>query len=189
MIVMTGESLALEKVTLQLRWDHQFQFAGYYAAKWQGYYKEAGLDVEIRSAVQPGWKKLNVVKEISEGRAHFGVASGDALIARDQGIPLVVIATIFQRSATRFFSAKDKKLATPADFLNLRVARIVNDMLDVELQATLMIEGIDPTTVKAYPQKPGFKHLANGDVDVIPGYTISLPYSMKKAGYVNEHNK
>ena len=39
---------ALEKVVLQLRWDHQAQFAGYYAAVWQGFYADAGLDVKIR---------------------------------------------------------------------------------------------------------------------------------------------
>lgn len=39
---------ASEKVVLQLRWDNQFQFAGYYAAKWQGYYEAEGIDVEIR---------------------------------------------------------------------------------------------------------------------------------------------
>ncbi len=36
---------AMEKVTLQLKWVHQFQFAGYYAALQQGYYRDAGLDV------------------------------------------------------------------------------------------------------------------------------------------------
>ena len=47
---------ALQKVTLQLRWDHQYQFAGYYAAQWMDYYKEAGFDVEIRSAILPDGK-------------------------------------------------------------------------------------------------------------------------------------
>lgn len=42
---------AVEKVSLQLRWDHQFQFAGYYAALWNGYYADAGLRMEIRSGV------------------------------------------------------------------------------------------------------------------------------------------
>mgnify|MGYP002636255363 CR=1 FL=1 len=36
-----------QKVTLQLKWKHQFQFAGYYAALEQGYYREVGLEVEL----------------------------------------------------------------------------------------------------------------------------------------------
>ena len=52
-LAMILPALAAEKVVLQLRWNHQFQFAGYYAALWQGYYANAGLDVDIRSAFPP----------------------------------------------------------------------------------------------------------------------------------------
>lgn len=38
---------ALEPIKLQLRWTHQFQFAGYYVAKEQGYFADAGFDVEL----------------------------------------------------------------------------------------------------------------------------------------------
>lgn len=75
---------AQEKVVLQLRWDHQFQFAGYYAAKWQGFYEQAGLDVEIRSAFEPGGKFHNVTREVATGRADFGTAGADILEAQDK---------------------------------------------------------------------------------------------------------
>ena len=45
--VLSAEKPPLEKVRLQLKWFHQFQFAGYYAAIEQGYYAEEGLDVEL----------------------------------------------------------------------------------------------------------------------------------------------
>ena len=62
-----GEVLArpLEKVVLQLKWQHQFQFAGYYAAQEQGYYREAGLEVEIREAA-PG---SDPVRQVLQGEA------------------------------------------------------------------------------------------------------------------------
>ena len=50
LIAHVGGSLnaqKLEKVTLQLKWQHQFQFAGYYAAQAKGFYKEVGIDVDI----------------------------------------------------------------------------------------------------------------------------------------------
>ncbi len=53
LIAQVGGSLnaqKLEKVTLQLKWQHQFQFAGYYAAKAKGFYKEVGIDVDIHPA-------------------------------------------------------------------------------------------------------------------------------------------
>ena len=58
LLFLMSNATAMEKVSLQLRWDHQFQFAGYYAAQWQGYYKEAGFDVEIRSAITSDGKIL-----------------------------------------------------------------------------------------------------------------------------------
>lgn len=169
-------SAASEKIVLQLRWDHQFQFAGYYAAKWQGYYQEEGLDVEIRPATTPQ-KILSTVQEVSEGRAHFGIGGADILKAKDEGADLYVVASIFQHSGAGFYTKKATVISSPADFLKLKVARRVNDLIDVELQAMLKAEGIDPTKLKSYPHQPGIDHLVSGMVDVVPGYTLNIPYT------------
>ena len=95
-----------EKVVLQLRWDHQFQFAGYYAALWQGYYEDAGLQVAIRSAFEPDGEFHSVTREVAEDRAHFGTGAVDILKSRDQGALLVVLASIFQRSPVAFYALK-----------------------------------------------------------------------------------
>ncbi|MCC7220458.1 MAG: ABC transporter substrate-binding protein, partial [Candidatus Contendobacter sp.] len=129
--------IAAEKVSIQLRWDHQFQFAGYYAAQWQGYYADAGFEVEIRSALTPDGTILSATQEVAQGHADFGVGAADILMARDQGIPLVVLASIFQQSAAEFYAKEGTPLQSPVDLLKLRVARIKNDLIDVELQAML----------------------------------------------------
>ncbi|MCA9896008.1 MAG: ABC transporter substrate-binding protein, partial [Anaerolineae bacterium] len=163
---------ALEKVVLQLRWDHQAQFAGYYAAQWQGYYTEAGFEVDIRSALTPEGKILSAIEEVADGRADFGVGAADILIARDQGIPLVVLAAIFQQSAAEFYVRDSAPMQTLADLPKLRVARNVNDLIDVELQAMLRAEGIDPQNVTPYPHQPGIEHFVTDQVDVMPGYRL-----------------
>ncbi len=167
---------ASDKVVLQLRWDHQFQFAGYYAAKWQGFYEEVGIDVEIKSAVTPG-KILSAVKEVGEGRAHFGIGGADVLKGVDDGHHLVLVASIFQHSAAAFYTRAETAIYSPADFLKLKVARRVDDLIDIELQAMLKAEGIDPAEVKPYPHKPGIDHLMSGEVDVMPGYSINIPFT------------
>ncbi len=78
---------AADPVVLQLRWDHQFQFAGYYAALWQGYYRQAGLAVELRSAVKSDGTILSAIDEVAAGRADFGIGAADILLARERGIP------------------------------------------------------------------------------------------------------
>ena len=60
---------ANDKVTLQLKWFHQFQFAGYYAAKEKGFYEEVGLDVEIKERDL----KYNNIDEVINGNAQYGV--------------------------------------------------------------------------------------------------------------------
>ena len=86
------------KLVLQLRWDHQFQFAGYYMAQWKGFYKNEGLDVEIRSAFKDG-KIIDGAEEVSRGRADFGIGAANLLINADSGMRLNLVAAIFQRSA------------------------------------------------------------------------------------------
>ncbi len=76
---------ANEKVVLQLKWEHQFQFAGYYAALWQGYYEDEGLNVEIRSAITPDKKIIKPIEEVSNGQAQFSIGSLDILLSNARG--------------------------------------------------------------------------------------------------------
>ena len=179
---MPVSASAMDKIVLQLRWDHQFQFAGYYAAKLNKYYEEAGLDVEVRSAIAKDGTILQAVDEVSSGRVQFGVGAADILVANDAGEPLMVSAVILQQSAAAFYAKKGVPLSSPRDFVHLRVARSADDLIDVELQTMLRAEGIDPKTIKAYPHQPGIDHFANGAVDVLPGYAISVPFDLDRAG-------
>src|SRR5262245_49255225 len=60
-------------VRLQLKWRHQFQFAGFYAALEKGYYREAGFDVTLI----PGTPGTDPVETVLKGGADFGVASSE----------------------------------------------------------------------------------------------------------------
>jgi ABC-type nitrate/sulfonate/bicarbonate transport system substrate-binding protein len=83
---------ALDQVSLQLKWQHQFQFAGYYAALEKGFYRDAGLDVEIRE----GGPDVDANKVVTAGRADFGVRTSSVLLDRANGRNLVVLGVIFQ---------------------------------------------------------------------------------------------
>ncbi len=67
---------ALEKVSLQLKWTHQFQFAGYYAAKEQGYYAQEGLDVDILEATPEN----RLVKQVTGGEVDFAIGDSGILV-------------------------------------------------------------------------------------------------------------
>ncbi|MBF0468409.1 MAG: ABC transporter substrate-binding protein [Desulfamplus sp.] len=181
-LFQAAQPYAAEKVILQLRWDNQFQFAGYYAAMWMGYYQKEGIEVQIRSAVRPDMKILSSIKEVVDGRADFGIGAADILLAIDKGADLSVLAPVFQQSAARFYYKKDTLISSLTDLTKLRVARSVNDLIDIEFQALLRAEGIDPELVPSVEHVPEIDPFVKGIVDVIPGYSITIPYEIKKYG-------
>src|SRR5437762_836205 len=88
-LLASHPAAALDPVSLQLKWKHQFQFAGYYAALEQGFYHNAGLDVTIRE----GGPGIDVAETIASGKADFGVCGASVLREWSMGRRLVVLAT------------------------------------------------------------------------------------------------
>lgn len=104
---------AQEKVTIQLKWVPQAQFAGYYVAQAKGFYKEAGLDVTIKA----GGPDISPVQVIAGKSADVIVNwMPDALAAREAGVPLVNIAQVFDKSGLMLTCKKASGVASPKDF-------------------------------------------------------------------------
>ena len=105
-------AVAADKVTVQLKWVPQAQFAGYYMAAAKGYYKAEGLDVVIK----PGGPDISPVQVIAGNQADVVVNwMPDALAAREAGVPLVNIAQIYNRSGLMLTCKKASGVTTPKD--------------------------------------------------------------------------
>jgi NitT/TauT family transport system substrate-binding protein len=120
-LILTAAALALgataaqaaEKVTLQLKWVTQAQFAGYYVAKEKGYYEEAGLDVTINA----GGPDISPPQIIAGGGADVIIDwMPSALASREKGVALVNIAQPFKRSGMMLTCRKETGIAKPQDF-------------------------------------------------------------------------
>ncbi|WP_421870121.1 ABC transporter substrate-binding protein [Motiliproteus sp.] len=116
-----GAVQASDQVTLQLRWVHQFQFAGYYAALEKGYYADEGLSVEIRAA---GPNRPTPLEAVVEGNAHYGVGNSGLVAAYHKGAPVVALAAILQRSPSVWLSLKSENLNTPLELARHRLVAI-----------------------------------------------------------------
>ena len=102
-----------EKVTVQLKWVPQAQFAGYYVAAAKGFYKTEGLDVTIK----PGGPDISPVQVIAGNNADIVVNwMPDALAAREAGVPLVNVAQVFNRSGLMLTCKKSSGVSSPKDF-------------------------------------------------------------------------
>ncbi|CZT35933.1 ABC transporter substrate-binding protein [Rhizobium sp. 9140] len=107
------DAMAAEKVTLQLKWVTQAQFAGYYVAKDKGFYEAEGLDVEIK----PGGPDIAPPQVIAGGGADVVVDwMPSALATREKGVALVNIAQPFKTSGMMLTCLKESGVTSPADF-------------------------------------------------------------------------
>ncbi len=130
----------LDKVTLQLKWVTQGQFAGYYAALEKGYYKAAGLDVTLRQ----GGPDIIPEQVVASGQAEFGIDWLPSLMsARDKGTDLVNIAQVFSRSGMTQLTWKDSGIKTIAQMKGKKVANWLGGN-EFELFAALNKAGMDP---------------------------------------------
>ena len=104
---------AADRVTLQLKWVTQAQFAGYYVAQDKGYYKDQGIDITIKA----GGPDISPPQVIAGGGADVIIDwMPSALASREKGVPLVNISQVFKRSGMELTCRKDSGIRTPADF-------------------------------------------------------------------------
>ena len=167
---------ALTPVTLQLKWKHQFQFAGYYAAVKKGYFRDAGLDVRLEAG-RPG---LRVADELAAGRADFGVDMPSILIARHQGKPVVALAAIFQHSPVALFVRADSGITNPQDLRGKTV--MLRPGGNIEIRAMLAAEGIDKKQIDIIPHSWNLDDLIDGTVDAQAGYLTDRPFLLRQRG-------
>jgi NitT/TauT family transport system substrate-binding protein len=160
----------LTPVTLQSKWVVQAQFAGYYAAKDQGYYEDEGLDVTIRA----GGPDIVPEQVVLGGQAEFGIDWLDNLLAtRDQGQDLVNIAQVFTRSGMTEITWKDSGLDEITDLRGKKVGVWLGGN-EHKLFAALTKNGIDPQEdVDVVAQPFNMDLFLNREVDAAAAMTYN----------------
>jgi diguanylate cyclase (GGDEF)-like protein len=162
-------------IDLQLRWHHQFQFAGYYAALEKGFYRDAGLEVRIH----PGAPGRTPVGEVLAGRAEYGEANSELLYQRLQGEPLVALAAIFQHSPSVLLTRGG--IASPQDLAGKRVM-LIGDVTDADLYAMFQAEGVDPSAITIQPSSYDVQDLISGRTDAFNSYLTNEPFYLEQRG-------
>jgi NitT/TauT family transport system substrate-binding protein len=161
---------AKDKVTLQLKWVTQAQFAGYYAAKAQGYYDDEGLDVDIKV----GGPDIVPEQVVLGGQAEFGIDWLDNLLAtRDQNGDIVNIAQVFARSGMTEVTWKDSGLDSIASLKGKKVGVWLGGN-EHKLFAALNKNGIDPQSdVEVVAQPFDMNLFLNREVDAAAAMTYN----------------
>ena len=168
-------AVALEAVSLQLKWKHQFQFAGYYQALAQGFYRDAGLDVTIRE----GGPGIDVSEAVAGGKADFGVCTASVLRDWAAGRRLVVLAAIFQRSPAVILVARRSDISSVSD---LRGRTLMDTPGSDEIAAMLKREGVNYQSMLRVPHEGNPRDLLAGRADAMIAYSTSEPFVLEQLG-------
>jgi len=166
----------LNSVRLQLKWLHQFQFAGFYAAKHQGFYRDAGLDVTILEN-EPERDPTQVVLA---GDAEFGVATSGLAIHRAEGKPVVVLGVVFQHSPYVVLARTGPDLRSVHELVG---KRLLLEGGAEELISYLTMERVPLDSIDIVPHEGNIAALLEGRVDAMTAYTTTEPFYLQRAGF------
>lgn len=160
-----------DKVTVQLSWFHGVEYAGFYAAIDQGYYKDANIEVVLNA----GGPEINPLDEVGNGNAQFGIGSGDSLItARANGQDFVAVATIFKDNPLAITSLAKDNIQKPEDLIGKTVGAYSVDLtnfFDLPFLALLSRTGLerDSMNYALIEDFNGANEIKAGNMDAMSG--------------------
>lgn len=183
---ITGCSIDTEpiydEVTLQLKWVHQAQFAGFYMADEKDYYSQENIKVTFLE----GGQDVDIAENLLTGKADFAVLSPDELLVkRSQGCPLDSIAAVYRRSAVVFLSKADSGIVRPQDFVGKTIAATATGgTAEFQMQLAAMMKKLqlDTNQVNIVPYDPDYTAFINGEVAVTPAYSTGGLIKLRQEG-------
>jgi PAS domain S-box-containing protein len=166
-----------DTVDLYLRWWHQFQFAGYYAAIEKGYYKDEGLVVRLH----PGSSTDYVMRDVVGKTGAYGVAGIDIMLQRVQGVPVVVLASIFQHSAHAIAVPGSSGIFRPQDLVGKKIE--ANFDRDPDLKLMFMNLGVPLDSLTVISNRWSLDDLYEKNISAITCYTTTQEYTFQQKGF------
>lgn len=169
----------LTEVTVRLKWIHQAQFAGFYAADQLGYYEEAGLKVNI----QPGGSDFPAVQMVAAGDEQFGVTGADQiLMSREKGVKIKAISTFYRDTPFVLFTLKSSGITDLNGLKGETVGVKLGGNEELTYRAMLKSAGIDGSEMNEMPVKFDLSPLLTGQVAAWPGYLINEVIAAQEQG-------
>ncbi|NQT73870.1 MAG: ABC transporter substrate-binding protein [Chloroflexi bacterium] len=157
------DDIPADQVTVQLKWIHQAQFAGFYVAEQNDLYAEENIDISLIPSGPDKSPEL-IANNLMNGEIDFAVVGGDQLLMwRSEGKPIVAIAVIFQKNPYGYMTLKDSGIQRPQDLVGKRV--MVAPDAEVQHQALLKKLEIAASTIETVPYTRDTEPLISGQID------------------------
>jgi len=167
---------AMQKVSIELKWKHQFQFAGYYIAKEKGFYEEAGLDVEIRE-FKDG---TNVIEDVLNSKSTFGVSYPNIILEKSAEKEIVLLYALYQSSPHVLVSLKSSHIETIKDFKNKKIMINKSAIQTASIISMLISRGVNLESLKVVTPSYDINSLIDSEVDITTAYRSNELYQLDK---------
>ncbi|WP_368031244.1 ABC transporter substrate-binding protein [Arcobacter sp. s6] len=164
----------LEKVSLQLHWKYQFEFAGFIAAQEKGFYKDAGLNVELKE-YNFG---QNIIKDVSLGKSNYGIYNSNILVEYIKKEPIQLISSYFKRSALVLITKPDIKY--PKDLIGKRIMAAGENDFNLNFNYIFSLQKIKINELNLIPHSFDVKDFAEDKVDAMTAFISDQPYKLDK---------
>jgi ABC-type nitrate/sulfonate/bicarbonate transport system substrate-binding protein len=170
-------ALAATTLGFQLSWIKSAQYSGYFSGLDQGFFSQAGLDVTFNS----GGPNIDPIANVAAGRSALGDRPvGSLVLAREKGIPVKVIATVFQRNPFAMISLPEKPIKTVKDMVGKTLA--VSPSARPLMANLFKDNGIDAASVNIVPAAPDPSALVTKQIDGYMGYETNQGVMLKARG-------
>jgi polar amino acid transport system substrate-binding protein len=187
-LVTSLDAQSNEKVTLYLDWLNQFQFAGYYVAKEKGYYNAVGLDVNIKEFNS----NSNVVKEVMENDATYGIGKSSLIIDKFNGNDLILLSAIYQASPLVLMSLKESNINTPKDLIHKKIMITDDAISSASINSMIISQGVKLNDITIQKHSFDINDLINKKTDAMACFLSNEPYILEKQNIkyniLNPHN-
>ena len=167
-----------EDVTIHLKWYHKFQFAGYYAAIKQGYFKEEGYNVSLIE----GGPHNNHLHQLINNSSQYAVLGSEALNSLALGSPIVIVASIFQHAPEVLMTLKSSQVKNISEFED-KSLMLADASISGQIEAMLLKNDLSPGTYTKFNYNGDVNKLADGTVFAMYGYVSNEPYQLHQLGY------
>ena len=165
-----------KKITLQLNWLNQFQFAGYYMAKEKGFYKDVNLDVQIKESNF----NTDVIKEIESKNADFAVGRSSLIIEKINGKDIVALCAIYQESPLILLVKKDSNITSVKDLRNKKIMITADAKYSASILAMLSANELTVNDFTVQIHSFNINDLIKGNTDAMASYISNEPIILKE---------
>lgn len=178
LLLLNLKAKELDKITIQLDWLNQFQFAGYYIAKEKGFYKDENLDVTIK---EYGFDS-DAVHDVLNLKNYYGVGKSSLIIDRLEDKKVILLNAIYQNSPMVLITKKDSNINYPNELKDKKVMLTADARSAASINSMIISQGIELKDIKFQKHSFNLDDLINGKTDAMGCYLSNEPYFLEKRG-------